>query len=369
MSSADVDVAVIGGGQAGLAMGHQLARRGRDAVILDAHQRVGESWRERWDSLVLFTEARFAGLPGMPFPGPARAHPTKDQVADYLAGYAERFRLPVQGGVRVDRVLRHRAGFELRFGPDRLLARAVVLATGAHQRPVVPALAGRLDTALVQLHSSGYRAPGQLPRGPVLVVGAGNSGAEIALELARAGRRTTLAGPDTGALPTRLLGRTYWWLVHDVLTLDRRVGRRVLSRFRGGGSPLIRTTPALLAQAGVERVGRITDVRGGRPVPDGRGPLDVASVVWCTGFAPDFGLLDLPLRFADGYPVHQRGVVAGQPGLYLLGTPLLYALTSSFLGGVGRDAAYLADRIAGRPAPGSAAAFGTAGHRPGWGVR
>ena len=363
MNTVDVDVAVIGGGQAGLAMGYQLARRGRHAVILDAHRRVGDSWRERWDSLVLFTEARFAGLPGMPFPGPPRAHPTKDQVADYLADYAERFRLPVRAGVRVDRVLRHRVAYEVRFGPDRLLARAVVLATGAYQRPVVPALAGRLGSTLVQLHSSRYRGPEQLPSGPVLVVGAGNSGSEIALELARTGRPTTLAGPDTGALPTRLLGRTYWRLVHDVLTLDRAVGRRVLSRFRTGGSPLIRTTAAMLRDAGVERVGRITDVQGGRLVPDDRGPLEVASVVWCTGFRPDFGLLDIPVPFAHGYPWHERGVVSGQPGLYLLGTPILFALTSSFLGGVGRDAAHLADRIAQRPAGDSGAAFGTAGHR------
>jgi putative flavoprotein involved in K+ transport len=222
----------------------------------------------------------------------------------------------------------------------------VVLATGAYQRPLVPPLGGRLDPGIVALHSSAYRSPAQLPQGPVLVVGAGNSGAEIALELARSGREVWLAGRDTGALPTRLLGRTYWWLVHRVLTQDRALGRRVLRRFRSGGSPLIRTTPRVLRAAGVVRVGRIESVRDGRPVLADGTALDPSAVVWCTGFVPDRSWVDPPLRRALDH--HERGAVVGEPGLYLLGTPFQYALTSSFLGGVGRDAAHVADLIAAR---------------------
>ncbi len=235
-----------------------------------------------------------------------------------------------------------------------MTAAAVVLATGAHQCPNVPALAAELDPGICQLHSSAYRNPGGLPPGPALVVGAGNSGAEIALELARAGRATVLAGRDTGKLPAWLLNRVYWWLMSDVITLERHVGRRVLGKFRTGGSPLIRNTPATLRAAGIDRGGRVTAVAGGMPVLEDGRRLEVASVVWATGFTPDYSLIDFPIATMDGYPVHERGVVPGEPGLYLLGIPMLHALTSSFLGGVGRDAAYLADRITERhrrPAP------------------
>jgi len=193
---------IVGGGQAGLAVGYHLARRGRRFVILDASQRTGDSWRQRWDSLHLFTPARYDGLPGMPFPAPAFSYPTKDQVADYLEAYAIRFDLPVRSGVRVDRLSRDGDRYVVAAGDSRILADHVVVASGAHHKPRIPAFAVDLDPRILQLDPNRYRDPSQLPAGGVLVVGAGNSGAEIAFEVSRT-HPTWLSGPATGHIPIR----------------------------------------------------------------------------------------------------------------------------------------------------------------------
>jgi putative flavoprotein involved in K+ transport len=340
------DTVVIGGGQAGLAVGYHLAHQERDFVILDAASRVGDAWRRRWDSLRLFTPARYSGLPGMPFPAPDGYFPTKDEMADYLEAYAARFALPVRLGVRVDALTREDGRYRLSAGAECLAADRVVVATGPFQQPHIPAFASELDPQIVQLHSSAYRNPDQLQEGGVLVVGAGNSGAEIALELA-ATRRTYLSGRDTGRIPLRL-GHAFWWFLSHVLTVDTPPGRKARQAALGRGTPLIRLRPKDVVAAGVERVPRTTGVRDGQPVlADGR-VLGVANVLWCTGFAPDFRWIELPVVGEDGYPVHYRGVVEGEPGLYFVGLQFLYALTSSLIGGVGRDAAYVCEHIAAR---------------------
>jgi len=346
-SERHLDTVVIGGGQAGLAVGYHLARQNRAFVILDAESRVGDVWRNRWDSLRLFTPARYDGLPGMPFSAPGGYFPTKDEMADYLEAYAARFDLPVRPGVRVDALTREEGRYLLTSGNDRLEADHVVVATGAYQNPKVPAFAFELDSEIVQLHSSEYHNPDQLQEGGVLVVGAGNSGAEIAVEQA-ATRRTYLSGRDTGRVPLGLGRRGVWWLLHNVLTVDTRLGRRLRNSSLGHGAPLIRLKPKDVVAAGVERVPRVTGVRNGKLVlEDGRVP-DVANVVWCTGFAPDFRWIELPVFREDGYPVHYRGVVEREPGLYFVGLLFLYSLTSSLVDGVGRDGEYVAEHIAAR---------------------
>ncbi|MET0932446.1 MAG: NAD(P)/FAD-dependent oxidoreductase [Mycetocola sp.] len=348
-SSQSVDIVIIGGGQAGLALGYYLARSARNFVILDAGSRVGDGWRGRWDSLRLFTPAKYNGLPGMSFPGDRLAFPTKDEQADYLEAYAKRFALPVRTGIRVERVARDGDGFLVEAGTRKWLANSVVLATGAEQLPVVPAFADRIAESTVQLHSSDYRNPAQLRPGAVLVVGVGNSGAEIALELA-ADRNVLLAGEPVGELPFRH-GRTaarfalplVRFAGTRVLTLATPIGRKVAAQF--GGPPLIRTRVQDLAAVGVTRVPRITDVVDGRPVSADGHALDVANVVWCTGYREDFSILDLPDASAQR-PEQVRGVVPTVPGLYLLGQQFLFSATSATLPGVRRDAKYLASRIA-----------------------
>ena len=350
-----IETVIIGGGQAGLAAGYHLARRGLRFIILDAHARIGDAWRKRWDSLRLFTPARYDGLPGMPFPAPAFAYPTKDALADYLESYAARFELPVKPGVRVDKLSKQGDRFVVAAGDLRFGTENVVVATGAYHGPRIPVFARELDPAIRQLHSSEYRRPSQLQAGGVLVVGAGNSGAEIALEVSRS-HRTWLSGRHPGNEPTRagsavdpLVTPVIWFVFSHVLKANTPLGRKVAAQVRSHGLPLARIRPADLLAAGVERIhARTVGARDGQPLlADGR-VLDVTNVVWCTGFQPKYDWIALPIFSDDGEPIHERGVVATQPGLYFVGLFFQSAATSSLVGGVGRDAAYIADRIAAR---------------------
>jgi putative flavoprotein involved in K+ transport len=345
-SDHQLDTVVVGGGQAGLAMGYYLDRQHRDFVILDAAARVGDTWRNRWDSLRLFTPAFHSGLPGMPFPAPGRSFPTKDQTAAYLEAYASRFQLPLRLGHRVESLSRHDGGYLVRARDERYAAEHVVVATGPYHHPHVPGFAAGLDPTIAQLHSSGYRHPGQLPAGDVLVVGAGNSGAEIAVELA-ASRRIYLSGPDVGHAPIWLIhNRFSLWLADHLLTVDTRLGRRMRDTRRRRGDPLVRLNPADIVAAGVQRVPRVDGVVDGTPRLAGGRALEVAVVVWATGYRPDFGWIDLPVFDDAGNPSHHRGVVAAAPGLYFLGLPFQYSSTSDHVGGVGRDARYIAQHLA-----------------------
>ena len=345
---------VIGGGQAGLAVGYHLTRQGRSFVILDANERIGDSWRKRWDSLRVFTPARLDGLPGMRFPAPASSFPTKDEVADYLAAYAARFDLPVRTGVRVDGLSRFGDRFVVTAGDRRFEADNVVVAPGAYHNPRVPMFAPELDPAIVQMHSSEYRNPSQLQEGGVLVVGAGNSGAEIALE-ASCGHQTWLSGRDTGHEPVRagsgpdkLATPLMWFVATHVLTVKTPAGRKVQRMFRSRGIPLGRVRRKDLTAAGVELVPRTAGVVHGSPILEDERVLDVANVIWCTGFAPDLTWINLPVFNEDGDPVHNRGVVESEPGLYFIGMYFLYALSSVLIGGVGRDAEHVAKHMATR---------------------
>jgi putative flavoprotein involved in K+ transport len=349
-----VETVIIGGGAAGLAVGYHLTRHDRPFVVLDAHQRIGDSWRTRWDSLRLVTPAKYSGLPGWPIPASANSFPTKDDVADHLQAYADRFELPTRTGVEVTGVSRRDGRYVVEHGDEFLEADHVVVAAGAHRVPKVPDFAAHLDAGIVQLHSSEYRNSSQLPDGAVLVVGAGNSGAEIAFEVSRT-HRTSLSGNPSGQLPVRhgpaaarFALPVVRFLGHHVLTTRTPVGRRVRPHFVSRAAPLVRVKINDLRSAGVEMLPRTTGVQGGQPaLADGR-VLDVASVIWCTGFDAGFGWIDLPVFGDDGQPVHVRGVVVGEPGLYFVGLPFQYSATSEALPGMGRDAEHVAREIAAR---------------------
>jgi putative flavoprotein involved in K+ transport len=336
-----VSVVVVGAGQAGLATGYYLKRAGVDFVILESAKRIGESWRTRWDSLRLFTPARYDALPGLPFPAAAGYFPTKDEMADYLEAYVDRFQLPVRLGVRIDRLARSGDDYMLDVGGRTIAASTVVVATGAHQTQRIPSWAGSLDKSILQLHAAEYRNPAQLPSGPVLVVGAGNSGVELAIELARAGHPTQLAGNSTGHIPSLAYafnGVVFWFLANKILSIDTPIGRRLKPKALAHGGPLIRRTLKDALSEAVERVPRVAGTLEGQPqLEDGRS-LDVSSVIWCTGFGHDFSWIDLPGIKSNGLPEHDRGVVPSQPGLYFIGLPFHTRLASSFVGGVGDDA-------------------------------
>jgi putative flavoprotein involved in K+ transport len=346
------DTVVIGGGQAGLSAGSHLRRARRSFVILERNARIGDNWRQRYDSLRLFTPARYVGLPGDRFPGRGSAMPTRDEMADYLESYAERFTLPVRTGVRVDRVRREGATYVISAGDRRFEASNVIVASGAHREPRVPAVARELDPRIVQLHSSEYRNPSQLREGPVLVVGAGNSGGDISIELVRT-HPTFLSGPDRGHVPVDIDGpfaklvvvRVVVFAGRHVLTQRTPIGRTVKAKSAMRGDPLVRVKPEQLVAAGVERVPRVAAAENGLPrLEDGR-VLSVENVIWCTGFRHDLSWIELPIFGEDGAPIHERGVVTGEPGLYFVGLPFQFALASDVLPGVGRDAAYVVKRL------------------------
>ncbi len=336
-----VTVAVVGAGQAGLAIGYYLDREGIDHVILDGAGRIGDSWRARWDSLRLFTPAKYDGLPGLPFPAAAGSFPTKGETAQYLETYVDHFQLPVRLGVRVERLSREGNGYVLSAGGRTITARHVVVATGAHQTKRVPAWGANLDDSILQLHAADYRNPTQLQPGPVLVVGAGNSGAEIAIELAKAGHPTQLAGKSTGQIPKAAQsfnGLFFWYLANKIFSIDTRIGRKVRPKAQAHGGPLIRLTFKDVTAAGAELVTRVAATVDGRPLLEDGRRLDVSNVIWCTGFGHDFSWIDLAGVRSDTLPDHDRGVAPAQPGLYFIGLPFLTKLASAFIGGVGDDA-------------------------------
>jgi putative flavoprotein involved in K+ transport len=348
-----VETVIIGGGQAGLSTGYHLARHGRRFLILEASARVGDIWRHRFDSLRLYSPAWVDGLPGFPFPADRWSYPTKDQMADYLEAYVERFGLPVRTGVAVDEVSGDDDGYIVTAGAHRFAADHVVVASGTFQRPVVPDFAGELDPAIRQLHSSAYRNVSQLRDGPVLVVGASHSGGDIAFEVARS-HHTMLSGRDRGQIPFRhdspiahVVFPIMVLLARHVLTMRTPLGRRMRHEVRAHGGPLIRVKRADLAAAGVQLVHeRTVGVQGGRPVlADGR-VLDVTNVIWCTGFDKDAGWIRIPVTGDDGWPAQVRGIVTSSPGLYFVGLPFLQSFASMLIAGVGRDARYVADHIA-----------------------
>ena len=347
---------VIGGGQAGLAVGYYLSRRGIPFVILDANERIGDSWRRRWDSLRLFTRARFDALPGMHFPAPPGSFPSKDEMADYLETYAAHFRLPVYTSTRVDRLWKRDGRYVIDTGALRIEADNVVVAMSSFQQPAIPSFAPDLAPQIRQIASSEYRNPSQLQPGAVLVVGASNSGAEIALDVARAGGRDVwLSGRHPGHLPFDIDGAAarYLWspllfrfVFHRILTVDTPIGRKVRPKVLGKGSPLIRSKPRDLDAAGIMRVPRMVGVEGGRPLLEDRALLNVTNVVWSAGFTPGFSWIDLPVFSDDGQLVHRGGFTETEPRVFFVGLNFLYSLSSTMIQGVGRDAKRIVDAIA-----------------------
>jgi putative flavoprotein involved in K+ transport len=344
------DTIVIGAGQAGLSVGHHLTTRGKPFLILDGADRVGGSWLNRWDSLKLFTPSIRDSLPGMQLTGTSR-FPSRDEMLAYFEEYAAHHRLPIRLSTSVDGIFREGNGFRVTAGAEAFLADNVILAIGNHRKPKTPGFAQELSPDIVQLHSADYRNPDQLRPGTVLLVGAGNSGAEIGVELGKT-HRVLLSGRKVGELPInisnwqgRLAFPVIWWMWEHVLTERKKPGRKVQAEaLEGHGEFLIRQKEKDLVAAGIQRVARIDSVVDGRPVTEDGTVLDVENVIWCTGFTPDFGWIDLPGLDTTGRLASERGVTA-EPGLYVLGQEFQYMFNSHTVGGVGKDAAYVVRHI------------------------
>lgn len=352
-----IDTVVVGGGQAGLAVGYHLAQAGVPFVILDAAEEIGDAWRNRWDSLRLFSPARYSGLPGMAFPASGDHYPTKDEMGDFLLSYADRFDLPVRTGVRVDSLDRRGDQFILDADGQEFEADNVVVAMGSHQEPSVPSFSTQLGAGVTQLNTATYRRPSQLQDGPVLVVGAGNSGAEISLDVA-AHHETFLSGNYPGHVPidieSKLAHRVvipliFRFIGHHVLTVDTPIGRKMKPKILKHGSPLIRTKPKDIDAAGITRLPRVKGSERGLPVLEDGRAIEISNVIWCTGFRPNFEWIDIPvIESAALEPRHYRGVVDEEAGLYFVGLMFLYSMTSGFVRGVDRDAAHVVENIQSR---------------------
>jgi putative flavoprotein involved in K+ transport len=355
MSTQHIETLIVGAGQAGLATGYHLQKRGHPFLIVDRNARIGDNWRRHYESLKLYTPAKYSGLPGLPLrPDDPWAFPGKDDVAGYLERYAMHFDLPVRTSTTVDRLTRRsRGGYVADLGLDTVTCDNVVVATGSFGRtPAVPAFAGELDPAILQLHSSDYRKPDQLRDGPVLVVGASHSGADIAYELA-ADRRTVLVGRDCGQIPvgwdSRALRLALPLLVfawRHLITRRTPIGRKAMAHARAHGAPMARVKREDLAERGVERnQARVVGVESGLPVLADGTALDVRNVIWATGFRQAFDWIELPVFGADGWPREYRGVVDDTPGLYFCGLCFQFAFASMVLPGIGRDAEFVARHI------------------------
>ncbi len=353
-----IDTVVIGAGQAGLSASYHLSRAGREHIVLDSYERVGDNWRCHWDSLRLYSPARAAGLPGMRFPAKRSAYATKDQMADFLETYRARFDLPVRGGVRVARVYREDDRYVVTCTDgSSYVCDNVVVGTGTFGRtPSVPGFAGELSPEIRQLHSSDYKRPDQLLPGGVLVVGASHSGGDIAFEAGTAGHPVVLSGHIHGQMPFDLDKRpakaafpVLFFLAKHVLTMRTPIGPKIREEIRMHGGPLLRVKKADLARVGVEMTpARTAGVQDGRPVLDGDRVLDVTNVVWCTGFRQDFSWIDLPITDEHGWPLEQRGIVESAPGLYFVGLAFQFAFSSMLVGGAGRDAEYVVKHLVSR---------------------
>jgi putative flavoprotein involved in K+ transport len=333
------DVVVVGGGQAGLALGYFLSRLDVGFTILEAATEPATAWRQRWDSLKLFTPARYSGLPGQAFPGDPDRYPTRDDVVDYLTEYARRFELPVRLDSRVRSVRPVEGGYEVKADDRTYQADQVVVATGPFQQPLVPPVAARLDPDVCQLHSSDYRRPDDIPAGPVLVVGGGNSGFQIAEELVATHEVHLSVGSRQKPLPQRILGRDLFWYLEATglmrKSAESRIGRRL-----AGKDTLIGSRPRALRRRGVHLHPRAADADERDVIFRDGSKLRVGAVVWATGFADDYSWIDAPVIDVCGRPIHRRGVTRS-PGLYFLGQSWQHTRGSALLGWVKDDAEYL----------------------------
>lgn len=341
-----LDVLVIGGGQAGLAMGYHLAQSGQSFQILDAGAEIGETWRSRWDSMLLFTSGRYDNLPGLPFPAAPETYPAKDDVANYLQAYAAKFKLPVRLNMKVTSLTRRGGGYIAKAGGEVLEARQVVVATGPFQVPFIPPIADALDPGVHQMHSAHYQHPRSVPPGKVLVVGAANSGCQISQELSATHQVELSVGQRIPAIPQRPLGRDIWtWataLRLDKVTADSRLGRRLAGR-----DQVIGPGPRRLARRhGIRLRPRATNAAGQTVTFADGSVADFDAVVWATGFAVDHSWIDIQeAKDGQGHILHKRGVTPA-PGLYMLGLTWQHTRGSALLGWVGNDAAFLAGQIA-----------------------
>jgi len=347
ITAKNINTIVVGAGQAGLSAGYYLKKHKIEFVILDESESVGHVWSSRWDSLKLFTPAQYNGLPGLPFPTKRGTFPSKTEMAAYLNEYAAKFELPVILKKKVLKVNYNNSKYEIITNEETLHCDNLVVATGANQIPFIPSFKSSISFATNCLHSSQYKNPSSLSPGSVLVVGAGASGVQIAIDLSKT-HQVCLAGKPTFHIPDfvfKYFGRFYWWFINQILTIKTPAGRNAKKTVLKGGAPLINVSMKDVYAAGVKLLPRVEGIRNGLPeFADGR-VMAFDNIVWATGFKPDFSWINMELPLESGWPKTDRGVSAEFNGLYFVGMVFQYGLTSAIIGGVGRDAEHVCKSI------------------------
>lgn len=341
VSTREIHTLVVGAGQAGLAMGYYLKKKTDSFILIDAHKRLGDSWRNRYDSLVLFTPRAYSSLPGLALPGEQDGYPTKDELADYLENYARHFDLPVALNTKAEKLEKTDRGFVVETNQGNYLAQNVIIATGPFQKPFTPDFSRQLSDDVFQVHSAYYRNPTQLKEGPVLVVGAGNSGVQIATELAQDREVFLSVGKPMKMFPHKILNKSlFWWF--DVLGISKITINSKLGRYMKENDPIIgKESKPFIKKGKIRLCPRTKSVEGNRFFFEDGSHCDVNNVIWATGFHPDYSWIHVKGIFDhNGNPIHKRGETPVS-GLYFLGLSWLYTRGSALLLGVGKDAEYL----------------------------
>lgn len=341
-----LDFIVVGAAQAGLSMAYYLKKLNKDFLLVDKEASIGASWRNRWDSLTLFTPSEFNNLPGLAFPGPKGHYPSKDEVAEYFQDYVAEYDFPVQFNTLIDKITPQNDHFLLKSPQGDFKAKNVIIATGPFHIPYIPAFSEKIDPEIFQVHSNYYKNPDQLQPGKTMVVGAGDSGFQILDEISQRETEVYFSGTSkVRLLPQEILGKTlFWWLKKSGIlgfSKDSWIGKK-LSTSR---QPIIGTdVKAILRRENVRLIGKVKNAERATIYTEDREIKDLRNIVWATGYRPNFKWIEGLELTENGYPVHQRGV-SNINGLYFIGLPWLYTRGSATLGGIKKDAEYLANHI------------------------
>ena len=344
-----LDFIVVGAAQAGLAMAYYLKQQGHNFLVVDKETEIGASWMNRWDSLTLFTPSEFNNMPGMEFPAEKGHYPSKTEVAGYFKEYVQKFDIPVQLETYIQKITRVNDHFLLKSPQGDLKARNVVIATGPFHIPYTPAFSKKISSEVFQIHSNYYKNPDQLQSGPAMVVGAGDSGFQILDEISENNRKTYFSGTtDVKVLPQEIMGKTLWWWFTKSgflsFSRDTWLGKKISN----SRQPVIGTdVKGILARKNVIAVGKTKDAEIERILTEKQELRDIKNIVWATGYRPNFEWIEGLELAKNGYPEHYRGV-SNMEGLYFIGLPWLHTRGSATLGGIKKDAAYLAGKIAER---------------------
>ncbi|OOR22114.1 flavin-containing monooxygenase [Bacillus cereus] len=340
------DIIIVGAGQAGLAMGYYLKQEGYSFLLLEAGNRIGDSWRNRYDSLQLFTPRAYSSLPGMALIGEKNGFPYKDEIANYLEGYATYFKLPVQLQTEVLKIKKEKDIFELHTSKEILQSKKIIIASGGFQQPFIPSFSQHLSSHIFQIHSSQYKTPSQIPKGKVLVVGGGNSGMQIAVELAKTHGVTMAISHPLMFLPLHLLGKSIFYWLEKTGLLYAEINTKRGRWFQGKKDPIFGFEgKELIRNGAIKLQKKVVSASGNNIMFQNGDTYSAESVIWSTGFMQDYKWIEIEKAVNEkGFPNHIKGISPVR-GLYYIGLPWQSQRGSALICGVGKDAAYLLSEI------------------------